>query len=237
MLTNWSQAVAQKNYSQANEIQSKLVPTVTGRKVFPEMHSTLSRENAFEKLSENVKTLNAAMGSKSKHRKDLAIQVTAGLPAIFCQTVLGFDAAYLGQVRKRHRDAPNEPALLTESRTESGYRNSKASILSTLLVEFFESRSYIESGSDTPCRVLTITMDRLEAELFAETPAILRRLHKREPSQCPVASFPADKLLTRLQMDIMAAAIDAERQADFSAAEEYSARLEAELQRFVRQLQ
>ena len=212
--------------AKADEIQQTLLPTTTGKKVFPSASNTAAKLHSVSKLAENVQTnLNTNLGPKSKHRQRLAIRVTEGLPPAFC-SVLGYSQSYIRQARKRARDNPAPDALLTETRTESG-RITMGAALMHEYGQFLMARSDIFSGE---LRHLSITKDRVEAELFAEQPEILRKAAKQDPTMLPDRSR-SEKHLTRMEMDVLAAEY-ASRQPGFSQAEEFTIRLAEELQRF-----
>ena len=176
------------------------------------------------KLAENVKHLNKSLGVRSKHRQSIANAITEGLPAKFCAASLGFSSSYVRQSRKRGRENPT-PALLTESRTEGKGRTTTNDALTTENVKFFNTRSSIWSGSKTYTRKLTMPKERVEVELYAEQPAILRRAVKNDPSL--LSDIVPNKHLTRRQMDMLAAE-HAAQQDGFSEAQEYKSRLETE---------
>jgi len=96
---------------------------------------------------------------------------------------------------------------------------------------FFLSRTHILSGAIRETRQLTLTQERLFAELYAEFPALLRRALRADPTlQVPVLAN--DKVLTRMQMNILAAQAAAD-EPGFLETTEYEVRLNAELQRLM----
>jgi hypothetical protein len=84
----WRVAVALGENKKAQDLYQQLLPTVRGRHLFPS--KTISNLKAVKKLGENIAELNKDLGTRSKHRQDIAMRVTSGLPPMFCQEVLGF---------------------------------------------------------------------------------------------------------------------------------------------------
>jgi hypothetical protein len=74
-----------------------------------------------------------------------------------------------------------------------------------------------------------MTKGRLEAEFYAHYPALLRRVAELEPSVRD--DIKATQYMTVLQKSVLAAE-NAAQQPNFSEAEEYKSRLDAELQRY-----
>ena len=175
--------------------------------------------------------MNKEFGARSKHRKDLATRVTKGLPPQFCQDVLGFKSSYLRKSRQRQRDDSTLPALVTESRTDTSGRMRWVPEYEQEVARFFESRTQILSGANTHTRKLLMNKGRLEIEFEAQYPAILKKVVELEPSIRPDPT--SNTVLSRLQQDVLAAEFAAE-QDNFCDAEEYKTRLEAALERLVK---
>ena len=230
MVKEYKEQILQGNMSQADQLQQKLITTTTGKKIFPSAAKSASNAVAATKLAENIKNnINANLKPRSKHRGSIAVRVCAGLPPQFCASALGFSPSYNRQARKRDLAMQIPNALETESRTETG-RVTTSDALTLEYIKYLESRSAIFSGAKTGTLTLTMTMDRLEAELYAEQPAIIRRAVRQDPTMRPDVTKP-QKYLTRRQMDVLAAE-HATTQVGFSDSEEYKVRLEAELQRY-----
>ena len=70
---------------------------------------------------------------------------------------------------------------------------------------------------------------RVEAELYAEFPAVLRQAASRDPDMLPDSSKP-NKVLTSMQKNLLAS-IHAATQYSFNQATEYKTRLDTELER------
>ena len=223
ILEKYKAAVAQSDLKLADHIfHAELLPTATGKRLFPQS----SRAHVALHVVENIGKLNRSLGPKSKHRADLLLHVTAGIPAAFCESALGVDPAFLRQAKLRAQNAPRASALETEGRHEDG-RECAPAAMDEELVKFFLSRTHIDSGASTQTRQLTMTQERLFAELHAEMPALVRRAVHADPS---LRAFDNAPVLTRLHMNVWAAeaaaAVDG-----FLEASEYTARLRAELQR------
>ena len=171
------------------------------------------------------------MGPRSKHRKDITARVTTGLPPQFCQDVLGLNLSSLRQFKKRSQDTNIQPALLKESRSEGNGRVAWSPAFEAEIVRFFESRTEILSGANTHTRKLLMNKGLLEAEFYAELPALLRRAVQSDPDMRP-DDEKAEHVLTIMQKNVLAAECVSE-QPDFSEAEEYKSRLDAELQRLL----
>ncbi len=182
----------------------------------------------YRQLASNVKLLNTGLGQRSKHRGHLALKVTKDLPPAFCKEVLAFDPALIRQGRKRERDNPSAPALVTDHRSENG-RARWSPEFEIELGNFFISRTEILSGAKTNTRRLLKPKGRVEAELYAEFPAVLRQAASRDPDMLPDSSKP-NKVLTSMQKNLLAS-IHAATQYSFNQATEYKTRLDTELER------
>jgi hypothetical protein len=150
------------------------------------------------------------------------------LPPAFCKEVLAFDPALIRQGRKRERDNPSAPALVTDHRSENG-RARWSPEFEIELGNFFISRTEILSGAKTNTRRLLKPKGRVEAELYAEFPAVLRQAASRDPDMLPDSSKP-NKVLTSMQKHLLAS-IHAATQYSFNQATEYKTRLDTELER------
>ena len=229
---DWRAAIAEKDDTKADMLCQDLLSTVRGRALFPSQTKTLSELKAMKKLADNVNELNQDMGPRSKHRKIIATRVTKGLPPNFCEEVLGFNAASLRQFRKQIRDNPSKPALLSEHRNEEKGRVCWSPAFEGEVARFFKSRTEILSGANTHTRKLLMNKGRLEAEFHAELPAILRSAVRHDPDMRPNTKKP-NRILTEMEKNTLAAEYAAD-QPGFAQADEYSRRLDAELQRYVR---
>jgi hypothetical protein len=193
----WRIAVTDNNDTVANELQQELMKTHRGRSLFPGARKSEAELAVYRQLASNVKLLNTGLGQRSKHRGHLALKVTKDLPPAFCKEVLAFDPALIRQGRKRERDNPSAPALVTDHRSENG-RARWSPEFEIELGNFFISRTEILSGAKTNTRRLLKPKGRVEAELYAEFPAVLRQAASRDPDMLPDSSKP-NKVLTSMQ--------------------------------------
>jgi hypothetical protein len=130
------------------------------------------------------------------------------------------------------------PDLITEGRIEGDRGRERWSpAIRSEIANFFKSRTEIMSGANTHTRKLLMSKGRLEIEFEAEYPAILRKTLRIEPSLHPNHKRPesrsssvTEKALTRFQKDLIAADFAADQE-NFSAANEYTTRLDVALQR------
>jgi hypothetical protein len=224
----WRIAVTDNNDTVANELQQELMKTHRGRSLFPGARKSEAELAVYRQLASNVKLLNTGLGQRSKHRGHLALKVTKDLPPAFCKEVLAFDPALIRQGRKRERDNPSAPALVTDHRSENG-RARWSPEFEIELGNFFISRTEILSGAKTNTRRLLKPKGRVEAELYAEFPAVLRQAASRDPDMLPDSSKP-NKVLTSMQKNLLAS-IHAATQYSFNQATEYKTRLDTELER------
>ena len=223
-------AVFQKNDKLAEKLYQELLPTVRGRHLFPSQTKTVGELKAMQKLGENFKSMQKDMPARSKHRAAIAHRVARGLPPSVCKEILGLKPSYLRKVRQRELVNSN-PALVTEHRDEGSGRVRWSAVYTDQIKSFFESRTEILSGAKTHTRRLLMTKGRLEAEFYAHYPALLRRVAELEPSVRD--DIKATQYMTVLQKSVLAAE-NAAQQPNFSEAEEYKSRLDAELQRYCR---
>ena len=229
----WREAVALGNDVRAEELYLKLLPTVRGRKLFPS-HTKLSTQvQGFNTVAQNVRSLHATLGVRSKHRGAIASRITMGLPPAFTKEVLGFKPAYLRKVKEREQEQlclgqSKPPALLTEGRHDTKGREHFCSEFRRLVKEFFIANTAILSGAKTRTRRLMMNKGRFECEFEAGYPQLLRKLAELEPAVRPDPE--SKRILTVRHMDILAA--EAAQQADdFCEATEYKQRLQIALQR------
>lgn len=226
---NYRAAVAAQEDARAEELMLQLVQTKRGRELFPTFATSSSELKHYQKLGENVKELNSSMGKRSKHRQALSTKVTAGLPPSFTRDVLDLNPATLRKNRERQNKATDPPALLADSRTEGAGRESWSEAMVDAIRDFFLSRTHILSGANTETRQLLMTKKRLEAELYAEYPSLLRAAAEQDPSMAPKKRTG---ILTLQQANTLAAQYSADQEG-WSRGQEYKMRLDSILQRFL----
>ena len=95
--------------------------------------------------------------------------------------------------------------------------------------DLFLSRTHILSGANTETRQLLMTKKRLEAELYAEYPSLLRAAAEQDPSMAPKKRMG---ILTLQQANTLAAQYSADQEGWFRG-QEYKMRLDSILQRFL----
>ena len=103
----------------ADEIfNTELLLTKLGKALFPKSDAALTAMGVVK----NVSKLNTDLGQKSKHRRNLLLRVTKGLPLDFCKRELSIDPAYLrvAQHRSEKNPIPMPSPLETEGRREEG---------------------------------------------------------------------------------------------------------------------
>ena len=227
-VADYSQEIAAGNYQEADAIfHEKLVGTKTGEKLFPISAKKDIQASLGVKISENITKYNHSAGQRSKHRGQIMLRITEGIPPLLCQQYFSVDPAYLRKQKSRQNLESSSPAIVRESRDESGGRRSVPEALEQELLAFFFERSHIESGAKTHTRIVTSTLKQLGLELYAASPGIYRKVAQKDPDLRPKH---AEKRLTRLEMNILAAEHQ-RTQGNFSEGEEYRTRLAEAIQR------
>ena len=145
-------AVAAQEDERAEELMQQLLQTKRGQELFPIFANSSSELKHYQQLGENVKEL-----------------------------VLDLNPASLRKNRERQNNATDPPALLVESRTEGAGRDTWSQAMVDAILDFFNSRTHIMSGASTETRQLLMTKKRLQAELYAEYPALFRTVAEQDP--------------------------------------------------------
>ena len=224
ILKRYKQAIANGDLQNADSIlNTELLLTKQGREKVPKSSDAL----VATRVVQNVSMLNTGLGQKSKHRADILQRVTEGVPSGFCQRFLSVQPDYLRQAQRRSEKNPRPSALETEGRHEEG-RKAHSDAVDAELVNFFLSRTHIDSDATLDTRQLTLTQERLFAELHAEMPAVLRRAVCANPS----LQVPVD-LPSHPQANEHLSLAGRWGGGGFLEAKEYETRLDAELQRLM----
>ena len=206
-----------------------------GQRSFPALHAAVHQPTAADQqLRENVSRLLQASGKHNRHRQ--VKYISEGLPSELLTTSLGISKSSLKKARESRSMQQSGPTLETQQYSTGVSRSKITDVEQNMLVEFYEmTTDGPPSGSKTLTRILEMREFEWECSLYADYPALLRRVASRAPFLLSQHQGGKDRRLTKFQASIRAA-VHAKTLAGFDPAEDRKVRLEAARKLYARKI-